>query len=139
MRDYRRVMVVINGSMDVLKHGAKMAKEDNCRVTALKVLPEYEGDLSLVGVSNIEDTLNSGKERIEREIRDFANSEKVSIRTRIEYGDITEKIIEAVEDEETDLVIMGVKKQGILEKILGDRTLDKVFSLVPCPLMVVRV
>ncbi|MBF0520974.1 MAG: universal stress protein [Nitrospirae bacterium] len=139
MRDYRRVMVVINGSIDVLKHGAKMAKEDNCRVTALKVLPEYAGDLSLVGVSNIEDTLNSGKERIEREIRDFANSEKVSIRTRIEYGDITEKIIEAVEDEETDLVIMGVKKQSLLEKILGDRTLDKVFSLVPCPLMVVRV
>jgi hypothetical protein len=60
MRGYRKVLIAMNGSMDVVNEGIKMARDEKTWVTVLKVIPANEGDLNLTGIKNIEDVLDSG-------------------------------------------------------------------------------
>ncbi|MFN3406557.1 MAG: hypothetical protein ACK40E_02365, partial [Caldimicrobium sp.] len=77
MKGYRKILIAVNGSLDVLKTGLKVAQDEGCWVTALKVIPPYEGDLNLTGIKNIEDVLFSGADFTIREIKDIARSEGV--------------------------------------------------------------
>ena len=59
MKGYRKVLIAVNGSKEVLDQGLKLAGDERCWVTVVKVIPSYEGDLDLVGVRKIEDVLES--------------------------------------------------------------------------------
>jgi hypothetical protein len=42
MKGYRKVLIAVNGSLDVLKQGIKLAQDEKTWVTVLKVVPPYE-------------------------------------------------------------------------------------------------
>jgi len=50
MRGYRKVLIAIDGSKEVLKHGIKRAKDEKTWITVVKVVQHYEGDPRLAGV-----------------------------------------------------------------------------------------
>ena len=67
MKGYRKVLIAVNGSKEVLRQGLKLAGDEECWVTVVKVIPPYEGDLNLVGIKNIEDVLSSrGKKKFRK-------------------------------------------------------------------------
>lgn len=138
MKGYRKVLVAVNGSLDVLKTGLKVARDEGCWVTVLKVIPPNEGELHLTGIKNIEDVLLSGAGRAITEIKDIARSEGAIIKTRIETGDIGSKIIEMAEEEDCDLIIVGARKKKGIKRIFSDRVVERLIDHSPRPVLVVR-
>jgi nucleotide-binding universal stress UspA family protein len=138
MKDYKKVLIAVNGKMDVLTEGLKSVKDEKCIVTVLKVVPSYEGDLGLVGVKNIGDVLNGDRDRLISELEDVAKAKGAIVRTRVEEGDIQEKILEVAEEEKSDMIIMGAGKQSLVKKVLGMNVTEKVVSQAPCPVVKVK-
>jgi nucleotide-binding universal stress UspA family protein len=139
MQSYKKVLIAVNGKIDVLTEGLKSVKDEKCIVTVLKVLPSYEGDLALVGVKNIGDVLNGDRDRLISELEDVAKAKGAIVRTRVEEGDIQEKILEVAEEEKSDMIIMGAGKQSLVKKVLGMNVTEKVVSQAACPVVKVKV
>jgi nucleotide-binding universal stress UspA family protein len=139
MKNFKKLLIAIDSSRDVLKEGLKIANDEKCWVTVVKVLPEYEGDINLVGVKNIEQLLSSDGENVAVEMQKATKDERLNIRTRVEYGEPSEKILEAAEDERCDLIVMGARKMNWLEKFIRGSIVEKVIANAQCPVMVVRV
>jgi nucleotide-binding universal stress UspA family protein len=137
MKGYRKILIAVNGSREVLTQGLRLAQNEKCWVTVVKVLPPNDGDLELVGIKNIEDVLNGGAEKELREIRAIADSERSLVKTRLEKGQIHEKIVEVAEDERCDLIVMGSRRKNWFEKTFSSRVVEKVISQAPCPVLVV--
>lgn len=138
MRGYRKVLVAVNGSLDVLKKGIELAQDEKTWVTVLKVIPPYDGDLNLTGIKNIGDVLDSGSGQALSAIRAKAESEGALIKTRIEEGRVPETIVEVAAAERCDLIILGAKRnKSWYERLLGDHVIEKVISRAPCPVFVV--
>lgn len=137
MKGYRKILIAVNGSKEVIRNGLKLACDEKCWVTVVKVLPPNEGDLNLVGVRNIEDVLNSNYSKEISQITSVADAEGALVKTRIEEGEIHKKIVEVAEEERCDIIIMGARKRGWFRKIIGDNVIGKVINLAPCPVFVV--
>ncbi len=137
MKGYRKVLIAVNGSKDVLKQGLKLACDEKCWITVVKVLPPNEGDLDLTGVKNIEDVLSSCGQAEISAMKKIADEEGVLIKTRLEEGDAFRKIVQAAEEEHCDVIVMGAKKRSWTRKIFGDNTVEKVIRQAPCPVLVV--
>src|SRR6266498_5720693 len=120
MKGYRKVLIAVNGSKNVLAEGLKLAGDEKCWVTVVKVIPPFEGDINLTGIKNIEDILNSDSRKEISEMNAAADKEGALIKTRVETGDVHKKILEVAEEERCDVIIMGKKKQRLITKIFGD-------------------
>lgn len=138
MKGYRKILIAVNGSKDVLTQGLKLAQEEKCWVTVVKVIPDNEGDLNLVGVRNIQSVLDSGASKALAEINETAKAEGALIKTRFEEGEVHKKIVEVAEEESCDLIIMGAQKiRKGLSRLLRRNTVGKVIDSAPCPVLVV--
>jgi nucleotide-binding universal stress UspA family protein len=132
MKGYKNVVIAVNGKIDVLKEGLDLIRDEKCKVTVVKVVPSYEGDLSLVGVKNINDTINGGPEKLMEAIKDFSADSGTSINARIEEGEIDKKIVDVATEEKCDLIIVGKGKKNLLKKMLGQNYAEKVMDKAPC-------
>ncbi|MDH4163894.1 MAG: universal stress protein [Nitrospirota bacterium] len=140
MRGYRKVLVAVNGSLDVLKKGIELAQDEKTWVTVLKVIPSYDGDLNLTGIKNIGDVLDSGAEQALSGIAAAAKAEGALIKTRLEEGDVPRTIVDVAAEERCDLIILGAKqKKSWYERLLGDHVIEKVIQQAPCPVFIVGV
>lgn len=137
MKGYRKVLIAVNGSKEVLTKGLRLAGDEKCWVTVVKVMPPNEGDLNLTGVKNIEDVLNSYEDAAVSGLKETARNEGALIKTRIEEGEASAKILEVAEEERCDVIVMGAKKRTWIRKIFGDNTVEKVINQAPCPVLVV--
>jgi nucleotide-binding universal stress UspA family protein len=138
MKGYRKVLIAVNGSMDVLHQGLHLAQDEKCWVTVVKVIPPNEGDLELVGIKNLDDLLDSGGQAAVDRINRTAKTEGALVKTRLETGEVHRKIVEVAEEERCDLIIMGAQKvkKGLM-RLFGDNTVEKVIGSAPCPVLVV--
>jgi len=138
MKGYRKVLIAMNGSTDVVQEGIKMAQDEKTWVTVLKVIPEYEGDLNLTGIKNLNDVLDSEAQKALAGARSAAESAGALIRTRLEEGAPAEKIVEVAAEERCDVIILGAKKpKGWLGRLFGDHVIENVIRQAPCPVFVV--
>ena len=139
MKGYRKILIAVNGSKEVLVKGLQLASDEKCWVTVVKVIPPYEGDLNLTGIKNIEDVLDSEGRKVISDINSTAETEGALIKTRLEEGDVHKKIVEVAEEERCDIIIMGSRKRNWIRKIFGDNVVEKVINQAPCPVFVVGV
>ncbi len=140
MKGYRKVLIALNGSKEVLNQGIKLARDEKTWVTVLKVVQPVDGDLNLTGIKNLHDVLDDGGAAAVRDIRKTAEAEGAVVKARIESGDVPQRIVEVAEEEKCDLIIMGSrKKKGILSRLFGDHIVEKVIDQAPCPVYVVGV
>jgi len=137
MKGYRKVLIAVNRSKEVLKEGLRLAADEKCWVTVVKVVPPYEGDINLVGIRDIGDALDSGGTREMSAFRELAEGEGALIKTRLEEGDVPQKIVEAAEEEDCDLIIIGNQKKNFMRRLFGDNVVERVIDLAPCPVLVV--
>ena len=137
MKGYRKIVIAVNGSKDVLTQGLRLAQDEKCWVTVVKVVPPHNGDLNLVGIRNIGNILDNGANNEANEIMNCAEAESALVKTRIEEGDIPEKIVEVAEDERCDLIIMGTNKKNWFKKLFGKNIVERVINQAPCPVLVV--
>lgn len=137
MKGYRKILIATNGSKEALTQGLKLAQDEKCWVTVVKVIPENEGDLDLTGIRNIGDAINSGAAREISRIKETASRERVMVKTRLEEGKVCEKIVEVAEEENCDLIVMGSERKSWFSRIFGENIIEKVIDLAPCPVLVV--
>jgi len=138
MKGYRKILIAMNGSTDVVSEGIKMAQDEKTWVTVLKVIPANEGDLNLTGIKNLEDVLDSGAQKALVNARRVADDSGAMIKTRLEEGTPAEKIVEVAAEERCDVIILGAKQQkGWLGRFFGDHVIENVIRQAPCPVFVV--
>ena len=137
MKGYRKILIAVNGSKDALTQGLKLAQDEKCWVTVVKVIPPHEGDLDLTGIRNIDDAFNSGAGREIKDIGEIAKQERMMVKTRLEEGKVCEKIVEVAEDERCDLIIMGSERKNWFRRIFGENIIERVIEQAPCPVLVV--
>lgn len=137
MKGFKKILIAVNGSKNVLKKGLQLADDEGCWVTVIKVIPSYEGDLSLVGIKNIRQALSGAGDDEVEEINSVAKAEGYLVKTRIEEGKIHEKIVEVAEDERCDIIVMGRKVKKGIRKFFGGGIIDKVTRYAHCPVLVV--
>jgi nucleotide-binding universal stress UspA family protein len=137
MKGYRKILIAMDGSREVLRQGLRLAGDERCWVTVVKVIPPYDGDLDLTSIKNLEDVLDSNARNDAAVIKETAAEERALVKTRIEQGEVHEKIVEVAEDEDCDLIIMGRNATSWFRKLLGKNVIEKVISTAPCPVLVV--
>lgn len=138
MKGYRKVLIAVNDPKDVLAEGLKLAHDEKCWVTVVKVVPPNEGDINLVGIKNIDTVLDSGASKTLSEIKDTAKAGGALVKTRFEEGDVHSKIVEVAAEEHCDLIIMGAQKvKRGLKRFFGVNIVEKVIESAPCPVLVV--
>ncbi len=114
MAKYKKILVAYDGSetaRNALVVSAKLAKQDNSWIKVLAVVPPYDGDLELVGVSNIKETIEGPGEELLTEAREIADNEGVHVLTNLAQGEPFERIAAIADDENCDLIVMG--RQGV--------------------------
>lgn len=136
MKGYRKILIAVDGSMEILRQGLKLASDEKCWVTVIKVIPPYDGDLDLTGIKSISDVIGSNGFQAVSEIEDAARAEGALVKVRLEEGDIPRKIAEVAEEERCDLIIMGAGKRRGLKRFLGGDVWRKVVDAAPCPVFV---
>jgi nucleotide-binding universal stress UspA family protein len=140
MKGYRKVLIALNGRKEVLEQGVKLAQDEKTWITVLKIIQPFDGNLDLTCIKNLDDVLDDGGRSAIAEVRKIADREGALIKTRLEQGDVPQRIVEVAEEEKCDLIIMGSrKKKGILSRLFGDHVVEKVIDAAPCPVFVVGV
>lgn len=138
MNGFRNLLVSADSPEGVLREGLRVAEEENCWLTVLKVVPPYEGDIDLTGIRDIRKVLTSDCEREwmtwHENLRDEA-----AARVRVEQGELTDIINRVAKEEGSDLIIMGVKtKDGFLRRLFQGNLIHKIARGAPCSVMVVN-
>jgi len=121
MSKYQKILVAYDGSpsaQSALALASQMAREDKSWIKVLAVVPTYQGDLDLIGVSNIKEVLAGPGERLLAEARKIAEKEQVHILTNLQQGEPYEQIVQVAEEENCDLIIVGRRSSTDLERDL---------------------
>jgi nucleotide-binding universal stress UspA family protein len=121
MGKYRKLLVAIDGSeisMHALRESFKLARAEKSWITVLSVIPRYEGDLGAVWIDNIRESMKKPCAMALSEAEKMAKEEGVVIRTVCEEGEIFERIVDFADAENCDLIVMGRKGTGRLERTL---------------------
>jgi len=140
MKGFRKVLIALNGHKEVLEQGIRLAQSEKTWITVVKVVQPFDGDLNLTGIKNLNDVLDDGGTAALIEVKKTAEATGTLIKTRLEEGDVPQRIVEVAEEEKCDLIIMGSKKKkGIFSRLFGDHVVEKVIDLAPCPVYVVGV
>jgi len=121
MAKYRKILVAYDGSssaQNALSLASQLAREDKSWIKVLAVVPPYQGDLELIGVSGIKEAITGPGQELLAEARQLADREGVHILTNLEQGEPYEQIVHVAEEENCDLIVMGRRGKGKMERAL---------------------
>jgi len=121
MAKYRKILVAYDGSLsaqNALSLASQLAREDKSWIKVLAVVPPYLGDLELLGVSDIKEAITGPGQQLLTEARQLADREGVHILTNLEQGEPYEQIVHVAEEENCDLIVMGRRGKGKMERAL---------------------
>ncbi|OGW36265.1 MAG: hypothetical protein A2Y97_07460 [Nitrospirae bacterium RBG_13_39_12] len=121
MGKYRKILVAIDGSessKNALRESFKLANDEKCWLTVVSVIPHYEGDLGATWVSNVRGAMEKPCKIALSDAEALAKKERVLIKTVCEEGEIYERIVDLADSENSDLIVMGRKGAGGLQRAL---------------------
>ena len=121
MAKYRKILVAYDGSpsaRNALSLASQLARGDKSWIKVLAVVPPYQGDLELIGVSDIKEAIAGPGQEMLAEARNLADREGISILTNLEQGEPYEQIVQVAEEENCDLIIMGRRGKNKMEREL---------------------
>lgn len=131
MGKFNKVLVAVDGSetsKNALRQTCKLAFDEKKWITVVAIDPPYQGDLDLIGVSNIKELLKGKGEEILEDARKIAENEKASIKTRHEEGEPFKKIIEIANEEKCELIVLGRRGITRFERALMGSVTAKVIG-----------
>jgi nucleotide-binding universal stress UspA family protein len=140
MAKYRKILVAYDGSAtarNALAVASSLAKEDKSWIKVLSVLPEYAGDLELVGVSNIKETMEGPGKKLLAEAQAIADQEDVHILSNMAQGEPYDEIVHVADDENCDLIVMGRRGTHQLERELVGSVTARVIGYTKKDVLVV--
>ncbi|HDZ59222.1 MAG TPA: universal stress protein [Actinobacteria bacterium] len=127
----KKILVAFDGSpssRNALRQAITLGERRRRPVEVLAVVPDYEGDLELVGVSNLKETLRGPTDRLAAQAREVADSLSAEVDIRVEHGEAYEKIIDAAKTDDCDLIVMGRRGLRRMERMLMGSVTARVIS-----------
>ncbi|MHB8811381.1 MAG: universal stress protein [Desulfobulbaceae bacterium] len=121
MANYRKILVAYDGSASAkngLAIAADIARKDKSWIKVLAVVPDYQGDLELIGVSNIKETIEGPGQKLLAEAKQLGEGYGVHIFTNLEQGEPYERIVRVAAEENCDLIVMGRSGLSHMERAL---------------------
>lgn len=121
MKKYRKILIAYDGSVSgehVLRQACRLAKEDKSWLKLVVAVPKFEGDLELVGIKNIKETIAGPFKESLIKAKAIAEEEDVHILTNLTQGEPYESIVHTADDENCDLIVMGRKGHSHVERTL---------------------
>jgi len=118
---YRKILVAFDGSdssLNALLQAFKLANDEKCWITVATVVPSYEGDLDLIAVKNVHQSVMHSGEDILAKAEELAKGEGASIKTELLEGPVYEKLVHLAEDENYSIIIMGSRGKTRIERAL---------------------
>lgn len=131
MAKYRKILVAYDGSpsaKNALSLASQLAREDKSWIKVLAVVPSYQGDLELVGVSEIKEAITGPGQALLAEAKRLADQEGVHILTNLEQGEPYEQIVQVAEEENCDLIIIGRRGKAKMERELMGSVTSRVIG-----------
>jgi len=133
-------------SKESLKYAAELAEDLKADIIITNVINEkdvnsvrmaamYSGAIS--EEKFLKDKMERRLERVNELIEETSVSH-LSVKKLFKIGIPFRELIQAVKDEEADLVVMGPKGRSNLEDILFGSTAEKMFRHCPVPLLSIR-
>lgn len=140
MGRYRKILVAVDGSgagFHALGETFKLAACEKCWITAVSVAPRYEGDLELVGMRNVRDSLRRPCESALAESLSIAKAQGALIKPVCEEGEPYERIVDLAEAENCDLIVVGRTGKGALQRALIGSVASRVIGYSHCDVLIV--
>jgi nucleotide-binding universal stress UspA family protein len=141
MSGYRRILVAIDGSPTsgrAVAEAARLAKADKGWLTILYVANTGAQDASAKFWENVKRAFLEEGQGVLKEAEAAAREMGVPVKTRLEEGYPSERIVEVAKAEETDLIVVGSRGRSKLAKMLLGSVASRVVATAHCPVLVVR-
>lgn len=136
---FDRILIPTDGSQPARRAaetGVDLAREHDATVQALYVIdPVYAEE---AGSQKVSDALQRKAERTVGELAELAESAGLAAETEVRTGTAYDEIIDASEDLDSDVIVMGTHgRTGLGRYLLGSVT-QKVVRLSDVPVLTVR-
>ena len=134
--ELRRILVPVDGSESAdsaLDHAVSLAKAAGAEIHLLSVVDPYVLS-TVVERKEVEVELEGVVQDAAARVRDA----DVEVSTTVEVGFPHEEILDAVADEEIDLIVMGTHGRSGLQRFVLGSVAEKVVRLSPVPVLTVR-
>ncbi len=127
-------------AQDSLYYADIFAKTFKAKLFALHVVPDFSPALYTAPSmkEQIEKRVNSVKKEATKKLETLKKSKGISFDILTKKGNASKKIIEAIEENDIDLVVMGKKGMSALEKIFIGSVANHVLRAVPCPILLTK-
>lgn len=138
---YKKVLVTSTGEYldEIIEHTIDLIDGRPIEVIGLYVADTSAPFLtpSKVKQMMVKELKNKGKEVLESMEQEFKKKGTISFNSMLIEGDPAEKIVEAAEEENVDVIIMGTGKSKIDKHLLGSVS-EKVVHSAPCTVLLIR-
>lgn len=138
----RKIMVPTDfseTSSEALDHAAQLAAATNAELLLVHVLPPnhyyFEPPEPFVLPIGEEEVRKTAETKLREIATDIRMKYAANVRTKCMHGKISFELIDLIEEEKTDLVMMGTHGAKGLEEILIGSNAQHLVSLAPCPVI----
>ncbi len=139
---FEKILLAVDGSEHSLR-AAETVKEliHYMNVRELRIVIAYEPIPSYLGEPNLQNAIEA---RLKEANEILATAQKavgetqLEIHTELIEGSPAEAIIEVASTRKSSLIVMGSRGLGRIAGMLLGSTSQKVVSLAPCPVLIVR-
>jgi nucleotide-binding universal stress UspA family protein len=136
----QKILVAVNGSgasLNALREGCRLSRAERARLLAVTVAPPYEGDLSLVGVRNLQDVMAEPCDQAFAASESIAREEGIVAEHLGTTGEISARIVEVAAEYRCDLIVMGYGQRPAIWRLLASSVVPGVIAASPCDVLVV--
>ena len=119
MRKYKNILVAVDGSEsgeNALLQAFKLAGDESCRITVVSVVPPYEGEIETLGIRNIKEALRKPCDDALAKAEKLAKAERSLFKMVCAEGVIHEQIVDLANAENCDVIVMGKRGLGRIER-----------------------
>jgi len=137
---YEKIVVAVDGSLSSLNALRQSFRITKTGVTVVCVAPRYEGDLEFLDLGAFKEDgqslLWAPCEKALAAAEEIAKDEDASIKTVCESGTPHERIIDIVEARGCEVIVMGRKGYGRIERALMGSVTARVIGYSPVDVLV---
>ncbi len=137
------ILAAVDGSPQsthAAQHAVDLARSCSAKVVLITVVRPPEGWWGIEGAPPDPEAFAravTGHVEILNQTLEAIDADGVDVETREEIGDPTGMLLEACSALEADLIVVGRRGAGIMERVLMGSVTDRLAHLAPCPVLIV--